>query len=118
MKKMSRGRTAVRKTKTAAGGAKSTQLKTEPTKTVYGSLVTSQVLDVISKTVTAIDKALANERKTTVNLGGLLAKLLRGFSFLSNFQRHSVVKRDNQFQKKLNRQTVFTEICDASNTSP
>jgi hypothetical protein len=43
--------------------------------TAYSPLITPAVLKSVSKTVTAIDKALLSERRIAVNLGGLLAKL-------------------------------------------
>lgn len=80
VKTTAKGKRPVRKkTLKAAGGAKSTQLKTELNKTVYGSLITVEVLNAVSKTVTAIDKALTNERKTSVQLGVLLGKLRKEF---------------------------------------
>lgn len=54
------------------------QLKAELNKTAYSSLITPAMLKSVNKTVIAIDKALAGERKFSVNIGGLLAQLKRG----------------------------------------
>lgn len=75
MKLSASGKTAVRRTKSTANGAKSIQAKVALNKTTYNPLITPAVLKAVSKTVTAIDRALVVERRFSVNLGGLLAKL-------------------------------------------
>lgn len=81
-----RAKSTVSKAKIAARMAKTTkvgtdtpaQLKAELMKTAYNPLITPAVLKAVSKTVTAIDKALANERVFSVNIGGLLSQLKSG----------------------------------------
>lgn len=78
---VSKAKTAVRMTKTTkAGNDTSAQLKAVLNKTAYSPLITENVLVSVSKTVSAIDRALSSERKTSVNLGGLLLKLKGEFS--------------------------------------
>ncbi|MCB9025456.1 MAG: hypothetical protein H6625_03990 [Bdellovibrionaceae bacterium] len=56
------------------------QAKVALSKTTYKPLVNQALLKAVSKTVNAIDKVLVGERKLSVNLGGLLAKLKGEFS--------------------------------------
>lgn len=58
-----------------SGSLKPAQAKVALSKTTYHPLINQAVLKAVSKTVTAIDKILIGERKLSVNLVSLLAKL-------------------------------------------
>lgn len=68
------------KRSTVSGSLKPAQAKVALSKTTYHPLINQAVLKAVSRTVTAIDKVLVGERKLSVNLGGLLAKLKGEFS--------------------------------------